>query len=407
MNNLNDNPAEFLEKTYTGKYPENVLNLPYELPLSSNFIQLSDADLFSGIVPINQIVPIDVRLTGAESESFRLVKLKSKANSIENNSAIAFDLVYGLEAVETLDAEKKSKYEFEIHSWDGNFKEVSLINIDIQDLNDNPPIFKKKLYNFNCDENVPKDTIIGQVEATDIDITEVNNKVFYRILSTHATPNIQSNDHREAYNVFDVFRININTGEVSVENSEILDREIILSFNVTIMAYNMDGIQNDISHLILTLNDVNDNSPKFRKSIYNIAIREKVNNLPRTLINLKALDLDLAENGTVRYRIESINGKKVTSNREKELKNDNSTIFYVNQASGNLVLNQYIDMDTEEFINDKKSFEINIVAYDMGSVVVNREKCLVIVKLIDINDQAPEFFKPNLNGNCFFSKLTC
>jgi len=400
LNNLNDNPAEFVEDLYEAKYPENMRNLPFELALSNNFIQLSDPDLFSSMIPDDQLVPVDVRIIGSDSESFRLIKLNSKGAN-KSVSTLSNELAYGLEAIETMDAEEKSKYEFEIHAWDGKFKTKSKIKIEILDLNDNPPVFKKKLYNFNCNENVLKGTIIGSVEATDKDVSEANNKIWYKILSTHATPNIVSNEHRDVYTIFNVFHVDTNSGEITVENGDKLDREMILSFNLTIMAYNNDGIKYDISNVIISLNDLNDNVPRFGKEIYNIAIREKLNFLPRSLVTLKALDFDSFENGTVRYRIDSINGRKVYWSKEQETKNENSTMFYINPVSGELSLNYYIDMDSEENTIDRKSFELNVVAYDMGKIIENKQSCLIIVKCIDVNDHHPEFLKPTSFGNYF------
>ncbi len=401
LNNLNDNPAEFIEDLYEAKYPENMRNLPFELALSNNFIQLSDPDLFSSMIPDDQMVPVDVRIIGSDSESFRLIKLNTKGAN-KSLTTMSNDLAYGLEAIETMDAEEKSKYEFEVHAWDGKFKTKTQIKIEILDLNDNPPIFNQKLYNFKCNENVPKGTIIGNVQATDLDVTDINKKISYKILSTHATPNIESNEHREVFNVFNVFHIDSDSGEIIVENSQKLDREMILSFNLTIMAYNNDGIKYDISNVIVNLNDLNDNIPRFRKEIYNVAIREKFNLLPRSLITLKAVDFDLFENGTIRYRIDSINGRRIYLNKDQEMKNSNSSIFYINPLTGDLFLNYFIDMDSEENTIDKKSFEINIIAYDMGNIVVNKQSCLVIVKCIDINDHHPEFLKPTSLGNMNF-----
>jgi hypothetical protein len=394
LNNLNDNPAEFNEKLYITKYSENVKNLPFELSLSStNFIRLIDQDLLSNTVPKDQLTPIDIRLTGADSQAFRLVTSNSKGIATTND----FDLVYGLEAIETLDAEQKSKYEFEINSWDGMHKTKSQVQIDIIDLNDNAPIFAKKIYNFDCDENVAENTIIGQIKATDLDTSKENSEIFYRILSTHAKPNTQSNmEHKQAFIVFDAFKINVTNGQLYVcHNSHLLDREQVVSFNLTIMAYNIDGIQKDICHVIVSLNDLNDNTPKFKKSVYNVAIREKTSILPRSIANLNAIDFDLAENGTIRYKIDTINGERVTRdnrrNNQDDLENTNSTLFFINPLNGDLVLNYYIDMDLEEFTSNKESYEIGVIGYDMGSVINNKESCIVIVKLIDINDQHPKF----------------
>jgi hypothetical protein len=178
-------------------------------------------------------------------------------------------------------------------------------------------------------------------------------------------------------------------------------RNLNLVTNTPTYLKNGSTVAYDISNVIISLNDLNDNVPRFGKEIYNIAIREKLNFLPRSLVTLKALDFDLFENGTVRYRIDSINGRKVYWSKEQETKNENSTMFYINPVSGELSLNYYIDMDSEENTIDRKSFELNVVAYDMGKIIENKQSCLIIVKCIDVNDHHPEFLKPTSFGNYF------
>ena len=97
--------------------------------------------------------------------------------------------------------------------------------------------------------------------------------------------------------------------------------------------------------------------------------------------NLNGVDLDLSENGTVRYLIDSVNGQKWRKAYDllifrdistKASRNENKTDFYIDPVYGDLVHNSYFDIDQYQ---TPKSFEIYVVAYDLGSKNVNEEKC--------------------------------
>ena len=206
--------------------------------------------------------------------------------------------------------------------------------------------------------------------------------------------------------------MNEQTGEITVLNGDLLDRERIETFNLSIMAYNIEPsspigasaksnerMAFDLCQVVIKLNDMNDNAPKFDKQVYTINLREK-SYVPRLLANLNAVDLDLHENGTVRYLIDSVNGQKWRKNSDllsfrdinsKASLNENKTDFYIDPVHGDLVLNSFFDMDQYQ---TPKSFEIYVVAYDLGSRSVNEEKCLVIVNLVDVNDHAPHLIHP-------------
>jgi hypothetical protein len=73
---------------------------------------------------------------------------------------------------------------------------------------------------------------------------------------------------------------------------------------MTIVAYNPDFPDLfDTARVLVHLNDLNDETPRFDRPMYSISIREKWRKLPRLLARLHATDLDWAENGTVNYSI--------------------------------------------------------------------------------------------------------
>ena len=52
-----------------------------------------------------------------------------------------------------------------------NFNSSAEIFVEIIDVNDNPPLFIRPEYIFRVDEDIPRGTFLGRVEATDLDTT--------------------------------------------------------------------------------------------------------------------------------------------------------------------------------------------------------------------------------------------
>jgi hypothetical protein len=236
--NLNDNPPVFNRLSYEFSCEENIKKIPLEMFVGTNnqFIQITDRDLNQmDLMPApNQLNPIQVRINGPDANLFRLIQLNKES-------------IYKLEALNSFDYEKKNKYEMEIDLWDGNFRASALLLVNIIDVNDFAPKFEQTKYEFNLNENSPRNTFIGRIRAIDLDGSEKMNTVNYKILNVKVeqgplvlnskewqTAMINSND--------DLFVLNKETGELSVtgnsRNYRLLDRELILYFDLTVVAYN-------------------------------------------------------------------------------------------------------------------------------------------------------------------------
>jgi hypothetical protein len=358
LNNLNDNVPQFSQNVYEFNLDENQSTRPFEF--KSSQIKITDADLSDGASQaLNQLEAndIDLRLNGSDSNFFRIVK--------------KWPLFYKLEALNIFDYEFKSKYEFEVVVFDGYHRNTCKIVVNVNDLNDNRPIFEKSSYQFAVDENSAKDTLVGQVKAIDLDGTEENQRIYYKILNTKSTPGaLFKNDQ-----VSEPFDINFQTGELFVNNN--LDRESVQSYNLTIIAYNPNNMSmSDMCTVHIKINDLNDNAPKFNEPFFLINLREKSKH-KRLIAKLKAVDYDLEENSTVSYKITTINGFAADSLSE----------FLIDSKTGFVYLNQYLDLDKTL----RQDYEIKVVALDKDN---QQDDCLILVKLVDINDNEPKVTSP-------------
>ena len=343
LTNLNDNPISFHMDKYEYSIVENrAQDLPVDL--AGKLIQINDPDLLDGSLDDDESISLE--LQGEDSiDNFRIVKLAR--------------FVYKIEATKAFDYEFKSRYEFVIKANDGVHLTRVPVTVDIIDLNDNRPLFESSSYVFRIDENSPINTFIGQVQAVDFDKTLDNNQTLYQFYN-HPDENI--------------FNLDRASGALTVFDSSKLDREMIESFNITIIAYNPNKPEmKDTTNVLIKLNDLNDQVPTFERSIFQVYIREKISKLPHLLMNMTAVDNDLKENGTITYEI---------------IKSQASDLFSIDKKSGKLYLTTFLDADLDE---TKRVYVLEVRAKDRGGLW---SKAAVQVNLIDVNDHEPVFVQP-------------
>ncbi|CAF0818766.1 unnamed protein product [Rotaria sp. Silwood1] len=193
----------------------------------------------------------------------------------------------------SLDREKRDRYDFHIISRDHGYP-LSLstnihIRIDINDLNDNKPIFEYDKYEFSIEENSYLSKSIGFIRAYDLDL---NTKLIYSI----------ENEQKFKYPFF----INHN-GQLLIRN--FIDREIqdLYLLNITVS----DNYFKTTVSVIIRILDINDCIPIWNRPSENNTIL--IINKDRTIIGtpivtIEAIDQDDKTNGNglVTYTIENI-----------------------------------------------------------------------------------------------------
>lgn len=126
-----------------------------------------------------------------------------------------------LQLNDTLDRETKSKYDIRIRVSDGvQFTETNVyilvrelkdmylhlfaihisLNFQVEDTNDNPPVFEETVYSFDIPENAPRGYQVGEIVAKDADLGQ-NSQVSYAVISDWAN---------------DVFSLNPQTGTLTL-----------------------------------------------------------------------------------------------------------------------------------------------------------------------------------------------
>ena len=215
--------------------------------------------------------------------------------------------------------------------------------------NDNSPIFTMDRYTASVTEGSSTGTPVVSVMADDAD-TGTLGVVSYSITSGNS-----NND----------FAIDSTSGEITVNGD--LDREVISEYTLTIRA--QDGgnpARSDISTVVITVNDINDNNPIFQRSSYTITVREDIN-VPSDLLTLVATDADEAgsQNSAITYSIQTGN---------------TGSVFSLAANNGTLSVVRLLDFESTS------SYSLDVVATDGGS---RTGSAVVMVTVTDVNDEAP------------------
>ncbi|XP_072924044.1 protocadherin Fat 4-like [Hemitrygon akajei] len=234
---------------------------------------------------------------------------------------------------------------------------LSPVEVEIIDINDNTPIFPKKQIRLEISETAAPGMRFLLEPAQDPDIG-TNSLQSYKL-----QPN-------EYFTLDAQMRSSKQTRPVLLLEKS-LDREKTSTHNLTLIA--KDGglpPRSGRVQIIIVVKDVNDNAPVFSQSVYRVSLLE---NIPKgtLIIRINATDPDDGVNGEVMYSFSS--HISATARR----------LFDVNHKTGEITLKGQLDYE------ESSAIEINIQAMDKGPGAIP-EYCDVLVEVIDVNDNVPE-----------------
>ena len=189
-----------------------------------------------------------------------------------------------LYAMRHLDRETKNQYKLNVTVFDMGIPPKSdskVFQIDVEDVNDCVPHFKKPVYSITVMEDAPLKSIVLTVTAVDEDSGD-NGRIAYSIPNSN------------------VFSVDMRTGSISLNRR--LDREETDTYELTVVAIDR-SLKNPLSssatvHIIV--GDVNDNAPQFVQESGRIQILEDIS-VGTVVGSLFAHDPDLSDAGVVRY----------------------------------------------------------------------------------------------------------
>ncbi|CAD5229179.1 unnamed protein product [Bursaphelenchus okinawaensis] len=252
----------------------------------------------------------------------------------------------------SFDRERHSNFTVKVEVEDGGgLKDYATVKVVIDDTNDNEPQFEQPVYHLKILENEAVDYEILKLIAHDADN---NTKLTFYLTDSNASRYIS---------------LDKDSGVLKLAKS--LDYEEIqrLKFDVIVS----DGELNSTTLVDVEVLDVNDNSPRFEKSIYEVKLKEDLKP-GATVVTVKATDSDSLHFGKISYSISGDDARMFTVN-------DNGVI----KTTGSL-----------DFEN-QKIYRLNVKAVDGGTPALS-DDCLVTVVVEDVNDNPPVFDVCNLTA---------
>uniref|UniRef100_A0AAR2LRM9 Cadherin domain-containing protein n=1 Tax=Pygocentrus nattereri TaxID=42514 RepID=A0AAR2LRM9_PYGNA len=260
-------------------------------------------------------------------------------------------------ALPNMDRETRDEYVLVIQAKDmmgqlGGLSGTTSVTVTLTDVNDNPPRFSRKLYQYSVLESVPVASVVARLKAADPDIGS-NAEMDYRIVDGDG-PGL----------------FNITTDEETQEGVIILQRpldyETKSTFSLRIEATNRNidpqfltfGPFSDMTVIKVNVEDVNE-PPVFTNPVIKMTVSEAAR-VGTTIGTVSAHDPDSASSA-IRYSID----------RNTDLER----YFNVDAMSGVISTAKPLDREVNSVHN--------ITIFAMESIAV--------ITVMDINDNAPVF----------------
>ncbi|XP_041695649.2 LOW QUALITY PROTEIN: protocadherin-10-like [Coregonus clupeaformis] len=235
--------------------------------------------------------------------------------------------------------------------------ELFRVEIEVVDINDNPPSFPETDITVEISESATPGTRFPLESAFDPDVGSnalrtydiTTNNYFYLDVQTQTDGN--------------------KFAELVLEKP--LDREQQAAHRYVLTA--VDGGQpprTGTALLVVKVLDSNDNVPVFDQPVYSVSLQE---NAPvgTLVIQLNATDLDEGQNGEIVYSFSNH-----ISSRVKDL-------FAIDARTGRIEVRGEVDFE------ESSIYQIFVQAKDLGPNAVAAH-CKVLVKVTDVNDNAPD-----------------
>ncbi|XP_054345255.1 protocadherin alpha-7 isoform X13 [Pongo pygmaeus] len=242
--------------------------------------------------------------------------------------------------------------------------QVFHVDVEVKDINDNPPVFPATQKNLFIAESRPLDSRFPLEGASDADIGE-NALLTYRLSPSE-------------YFSLDVPTSNQQVRPLGLVLRKPLDREETPELHLLLTA--TDGGKPELTgtvQLIITVLDINDNAPVFDRTLYTVKLPENVS-IGTLVIHPNASDLDEGLNGDIIYSFSS------------DVSPDIKSKFHMDPISGAITVTGHMDFE------ESRAHKIPVEAVDKGFPPLAGH-CTVLVEVADVNDNAPQLTLTSLS----------
>ncbi|XP_062942001.1 cadherin-12 [Cynocephalus volans] len=277
-----------------------------------------------------------------------------------------------IHAIRSLDREEKPFYTLRAQAVDIETRKPlepeSEFIIKVQDINDNEPKFLDGPYVASVPEMSPVGAYVLQVKATDADDPTYGNsaRVVYSILQGQP-----------------YFSIDPKTGVIRTALPN-MDREVKEQYQVLIQAKDMGGQLGGLAGTTIvniTLTDVNDNPPRFPKSIFHLKVPES-SPIGSAIGRIRAVDPDFGQNAEIEYNIVPGDGGNLF-----DIITDEDT------QEGVIKLKKPLDFETKKAYTFKVEASNLHLDHRFHSAGPFKDTATVKISVLDV-DEPPVFSKP-------------
>ncbi|XP_074002738.1 cadherin-6 isoform X3 [Numenius arquata] len=269
-------------------------------------------------------------------------------------------------ALLNMDRENREQYQVVIQAKDmggqmGGLSGTTTVNITLTDVNDNPPRFPQSTYQFRAPESTPPDSPVGRIKANDADVDE-NAEIEYSITEG------------DGYDMFGI-TTDKDTQEGIITVKKALDFENKSLYILKVEATNTHvdprflylGPFKDSATVRIQVEDV-DEPPVFSRPAYIMEVKEDVP-INSVIGTVTAQDPDAAKN-PVKYSVDR--------------HTDMDRVFNINSGNGSIFTSKPLDRETLLWHN------ITVIAAEINNPKQS-SRVPVFIKVLDVNDNAPEF----------------
>ncbi|XP_030826335.1 cadherin-9 isoform X2 [Camarhynchus parvulus] len=269
-------------------------------------------------------------------------------------------------ALPDMSRENREQYQVVIQAKDmggqmGGLSGTTTVNITLTDVNDNPPRFPQSSYQFSSPESAPPGTPLGRIKANDPDVGE-NAEIEYSI------------SNGDGSDMFDIIT-DKDTQEGIITVKKHLDFENKVLYTLKVEASNTHpdprflqlGPFKDTAFVKISVEDI-DEPPVFSRPWYLIEVDEDAKE-GSIIGQVVAQDPDIAKNA-IKYSVD----------RHTDL----DRIFNIYSGNGSLFLSKPLDREETPWHN------ITIIATEINNPKQSSQ-IPVFIRILDINDHAPEF----------------
>uniref|UniRef100_A0A3Q1FH58 Protocadherin-16 n=1 Tax=Acanthochromis polyacanthus TaxID=80966 RepID=A0A3Q1FH58_9TELE len=340
VNDINDHAPKFPRKRATFKIPE-------QTAIGTRFPLEPAVDSDKGQLTTQGYIIKD----GNVGQAFTLEPRRG------SNEVLYLDLVVNA----ILDREKRSIYTLSLEAFDGGSPKRTdqmTLDITVQDINDNAPVFNQSRYHAIISENLQPGSNILQVFATDADEGD-NGMVLYEINRRQSDP--------DRY-----FVIDSRTGIITL--NKLLDFEMRRVHELVIQAQD-NATQPEVTNAFVTMHvrDYNDNQPTMTIIFLSEDGSPRISEGAQPgqyVARISVTDPDYGEYANVNVSLEGGDGKFALTTKD--------SIIYL------ICVDQILDRE------ERDTYELRVMATDSGTPPLRAESSFII-QVTDVNDNPPLF----------------